>query len=99
MNNDLFAFMMMLSAASVTANIALGIAFWRLARRLKRAERQVAPESDDERTVRLERAMESLTSQMDQLMSGQEFLNRVMADRLDRMSRGLPEPDSASTPH
>lgn len=54
---------------------------------------------DDRRAERLEEAVDALSAQVDQLASGQEFLNRVMAERLDKISRALPEPEREITPH
>jgi len=35
---------------------------------------------------------------VDSLASGQDFLNRVVANRLDRLARGLPAADPDATP-
>ena len=84
---------------SVTTNVALGVALWRTARRVKRLEsRDQLPGPSDEQAERLEQLIEAMGTQVDQLASGQDFLNRVVADRLDRIARGLPAPDGGPAP-
>jgi Mg2+ and Co2+ transporter CorA len=74
------------------------VALWRTARHVKRLERRdQAPAPPDERAERLEQLVDSLTVQVEQLASGQDFLNRVVSERLDKIARGLPAPD-AGTP-
>jgi len=98
MNED-FAMLLFLFAVSATANVALAVGLWRTARRLKRLERQPDPPlPPDERTERLEHVIEALSSQVDQLASGQDFLNRVVAERLDKLARGLPPPGGPARP-
>ena len=52
----------------------------------------------DERIERLEHVIEGLASQVDQLASGQDLLNRVVAERLDKLARGLPPPGGPVRP-
>lgn len=100
MNED-FAILLFFFGISVTANLGLVIALWRTARRVKRLEALTRdrslgqPEGGSEG---LEQAVRSLTAQVDSLASGQDFLNRVVADRLDRLARGLPAVDPDATP-
>jgi len=97
--NDDFAMLLFLFAVSATANVALAVGLWRTARRLRRLERSEAlPPSPaaDVHTARLEQIVESLSTQVEQLASGQDFLNRVVAERLDKLSRGLPAPDGTA---
>jgi hypothetical protein len=98
MNTD-FALLLFWFGISATVNVALGIALWRTARRVKRLEsRDQLPGPRDEQTERLEQLIETLGTQVDQLSSGQDFLNRVVADRLDKIARGLPAPDGGAAP-
>ncbi len=72
-------------AVSATLNLALGLGWFSTLRRLRRLEkREAALTAPDERTERLEREVDGLGAQLDQLASGQEFLNRVIAERLGR---------------
>jgi hypothetical protein len=98
MNKD-FAVMTMFLCISATINVGLVIAWFRASQRLRRLEkRELEIQEPEDRSVQLERALESLAAQVDQLASGQEFLNRVIAERRDA-SRGLLEPPREITPH
>ncbi len=83
---------------SVVANVALGIALFRATLRISRLEAREAMPADIEA---LRTGVEALASQVDQLASGQEFLNRVVTDRLQQqVSRTLAGPHQAEvTPH
>jgi len=93
MNNDqaiitLFAFGITLASA-----VGFGIAWLRASRRLRQLEdRVLGTAPPDDRAERLEQAVDSLSAQVESLASGQEFLNRVLSDRLDKLARGLPAP-------
>ena len=98
MNKDFFV-MTLFFSISATINVGLAIALFRASRRLKWYERrEQAALEPDERSLQLERALEALAAQVDQLANGQEFLNRVVAERRDNASRVLPEPREI-TPH
>jgi hypothetical protein len=73
--------------------VAFGVAWLRTSRRLRELETRLlgpAPTRDD-RTDRLERVVDSLATQLDQVVSGQEFLNRVLTDKLARPRLEAPE--------
>lgn len=97
--NEEFAVLLFFFGISGTLNLALAIAWFKANRRIRQLENpHFAPGPlDDGRAERLERSIETLSAQVDQLASGQEFLNRVMADRLDRLARPAAEPEI--TPH
>ena len=78
---DDFAALMVFFTISATVNVGLGIAWYRANQRLKRFERRDELAQPDERALQLERAMDALASQVDQLANSQEFLNRVIAAR------------------
>ena len=86
---------------SLTANVALLMAWRRSARRLREleADRAGAEAPADPRTERLERSVEALTAQVDQLTNEHEFLNRLVAERLVRSAHPLAPPDRPNTPH
>ena len=93
-----FVVLLFVFGISMTVNIAVAIAWWRAERRVRQLETrdsQPLPVQDD-RTERLERSVESLASQVDQLTSGQEFLNRLVAERLIRTAVSSDRP---ITPH
>src|SRR4051812_29130284 len=93
-----FVVVLFVFGISLTANFALMMAWYRAERRVRQLETreaQPAPVHDD-RTDRLERSMESLASQVDQLANGQEFLNRLVAERLIRTAVSSDRP---ITPH
>ena len=89
--NEEFAVLMVFFAISATINVGLGIAWFRANLRLRRLERREDRMQPDERALQLERAMDALAAQVDQLASSQEFLNRVISER-----RELPH---EVTPH
>src|SRR2546428_1223521 len=45
-------------------------------------------------TNRVEQAVDSLAGRVEELANGQEFLNRVLSDRLDKLGRALPLPEA-----
>ena|ERR1051326_5273734 len=93
-----FVILLFVFGISLTANFALMMAWYRAERRLRQLETREPPPLalPDDRTERLERSVESLASQVDQLASGQEFLNRLVAERL---IRAATSPDRPITPH
>ena len=99
MNKD-FAVMMVFFTVSAALNVGLGIAWFSAFRRLRRLERrEEALLEPDERSIHLERALESLAGQVDQLANAQEFLNRVIAERKAALPLGRVEPPNDITPH
>jgi len=76
---------------SLTANVALAIAWIRSIRRAGELERRLFDPGPGDRPDRLEQVVDGLAAQVDQLVSGQEFLNRVVSERLDKVARGAPE--------
>src|SRR5437773_49582 len=94
-----FVVLLFVFGISMTVNIAVAIAWWRAERRVRRLETRDSQSPlpvQDDRIERLERSIESLASQVDQLTSGQEFLNRLVAERLIRTA---VSPDRPITPH
>ena len=72
---------------SALGNVGLGIALFRATLRISRLEAREAMPADIEA---LHGGVEALASQVDQLASGQEFLNRLLTERLQQPpSRGL----------
>jgi hypothetical protein len=84
-----FAVLLFFFGISMTANVALLIGLVRSGMRARRWEKAAlpAPRTDDEHVERLERAVDALTSQVDQIASSQEFLSRLVADRLEKAGR------------
>jgi hypothetical protein len=96
--NEAFLIVSVALAISATVNLALGIGWFSSLRRLRRLEKQEAALAPDERTAHLEQVVDGLGAQLDQLASGQEFLNRVLTERLARPQAPAEEP-SEITPH
>ena len=93
----LFIFGLTLASA-----VGFGVAWFNANRRARRLENQlldIQGSPTDPRGAQLEQTMDSLARQVDQLASGQEFLNRILADRLDKMARAQIEPVRELTPH
>jgi hypothetical protein len=100
MNNDLAWSAALACAALVPTTIGFAVAWFRTTKRMRQLENQLArmPEHD-ERAERLEQIVDSLASQIDQLANGQEFFNRVITDKLDKVGRLAIEPPKVITPH
>ena len=100
MNNDVARFAALSCAALVPTAIGFAAAWYRTSKRVRMLEEQLSrmPEHD-ERAERLEQIIDSLSAQIDQLANGQEFFNRVMTDKLDKVGRLAIEPPKAITPH
>lgn len=100
-----FAILLFWFGVSLTANVGLLVAWIRSNRRARRFEDHLFGSQqaglDERRVDQLERSMDSLTGQLDQIANGQEFLNRVMSERLDRWPKVRLEqvPDKEHTPH
>jgi len=94
-----FAVLLFFFGISMTANVALLVGLLRSSLRARRWEKAAlpAPRTDDEHVERLERAVDALTSQVDQIASSQEFLSRLVAERLERAAR-LQAPHPEATP-
>jgi hypothetical protein len=94
MNTD-FAILLVLFGISLTANVAIGIAWFRTSRRARQLENRHADLSQfDDIATRVELAVDALAGRVDELANGQEFLNRVLSDRLDKLGRALPAQES-----
>jgi plasmid stabilization system protein ParE len=98
-----FAVLLFFFGISLTANVGLLISTFRAHRRLRRLEDHMfqlqQPQQEDRRVDQIEQTMDALSGQMDQLANGQEFLNRVLAERLDRWPRAQVEGSREVTPH
>jgi hypothetical protein len=87
MNAD-FAILLFWFGISVTANVGMAIAWFRSSRRVRQLEaRHVDFPQLDDLASRVEQAVDGLTARVDELASGQDFLNRVLGDRLDKLAR------------
>jgi hypothetical protein len=89
--NDDFAVLLFFFGISVTANIALAAGLLGSRRRVRRLEERILNHNHDDRTDRLEQVVEGLTVQIDQVTSAQEFLSRVITNRLEKPHGGVPK--------
>ena len=93
MNTD-FAILLAWFCTSATANGALGIALYRTSRRLRRLEERPQEMSRlDDVAARVEQSVDALATRVEELAGAQEFMNRVLADRLEKLGRVLPPHD------
>jgi hypothetical protein len=90
--SDDFAVLLLFFGISITANVGLLVAWLGSKRRLRRLEVLDPGDDRDERAARLEQIVEGLTVQIDQIASAQEFLSRVITDRLERPGAAHPVP-------
>src|SRR5256714_1646820 len=99
MNTD-FAILLFWFGISVTANIGLTFAWFHVRKRLRQLEsRPVDLSQLDDVAARVDTFFEALSARMDDLVSSQEFMNRVVTERLDRLGRVLPAAEPHDTPH
>src|SRR5262245_50619628 len=99
--NDDFAALLMFFAVSVTVNVALGVAWFRAGRRYKRLESKPVRHEvmDDGRMERLESIVEGLATQVDQLASSQEFVNRLITSKQPGKLWSAGSEKGVVTPH
>ena len=98
--NTEFAILLFWFGISVTANIGLTFAWVQMRKRARQLEsRPVDLSQLDDLAARVDNSLEALGARMDDLVSSQDFMNRVLTDRLDRLGRVLPAPEPHDTPH
>ncbi|HKV75804.1 MAG TPA: hypothetical protein VJN95_14895 [Gemmatimonadales bacterium] len=69
-------------------------------RRIQKLELRLAAEpQDDERVEQLQRTVDALTDQVAQLAESQEFVARLLSERLPPAQPRQIRPPEASTPH
>src|SRR5437762_11662025 len=99
MNTD-FAILLFWFGISVTANVGVTFAWFHARTRVRAlATRPVDLSQLDDLAARVDNSLEALSTRMDDLVSSQDFMNRVLTDRLDRLGRVLPAPEPHDTPH
>jgi hypothetical protein len=77
------------AAATSTAALGLGVAWFRTSRRLHQLEdRLLDPSARDEDSERLEQMVQTLAARVEQLSSAQGFLGRLVQNRLERSGGG-----------
>jgi hypothetical protein len=89
-----------LLVAGATLPIVFGVAWYHSRRRIRELEARLR-ETDlpaDARVEALERSVDALTEQLEQLASGQEFLTRLLATQHGRLPSEPPSPQ-VITPH
>jgi len=93
----LFGILVFLGA---TLPVGFGVAWFLSHRRVRQLEAQLRGTeiSPDSRLDAVERSVELLAEQMEQLGSGQEFLNRLVSRHLERLP-GTPASPPVITPH
>ena len=98
MNEDFFLAIFWLGI-SVTINIGLALALISARRRARRLEmRPIDLSQLDELAGRMDTSSEAIAARLDDLLNSQDFMNRVVVERLDRLGRALPAPEPHDTP-
>ena len=88
MSDDLVV-MMIAFAVSATINVGLAISWFRTNRRLKQLEnRPMALTQLDELASRVDATLDTVSARLDEFASAQDFMNRVVVERLDKLNRG-----------
>ena len=96
--SDEFVMLMVVFAVSATVNVGLAIAWYRTNKRLKQLEsRPMAVAQLDELASRIDATLDTVSARLDEFAGAQDFMNRVVVERLDKLNRGTlqkgaPEP-------
>jgi len=97
--NDDFVLLLVAFAVSATVNLGLAIAWFRANKRLRQLEKRpvtLAPLQD--LSDRVDSALDAMTGRLDEFASAQDFMNRVVIERLEKLHRALPAPEPHDTP-
>lgn len=87
MSDDLVV-MMIAFAVSATINVGLAISWYRTNKRLKQLEgRPMAVSQIDELASRVDATLDTVSARLDEFASAQDFMNRVVVERLDKLNR------------
>jgi len=83
-----------------TLPVGFGVAWFLSSRRVRQLEEQLrgTDAGSESRLDTVERSVEAIAEQMEQLASGQEFLNRLVSKQLERLPSRPPSPP-VITPH
>src|SRR2546428_13664822 len=99
MNGD-FAILLFWFGISPTANVALGIAWFRTSRRVRHLENRPDLSQFDDIAARVEQAVDALPGRGEGPADGEEFLDRVLSGRLDQLGPAVALPESPEpVPH
>jgi biopolymer transport protein ExbB/TolQ len=92
--SDEFVMLLVLFSISATVNIGLAIAWFRANKRLRQLEnRPVALAQLHDLPARVDSALDAITGRLDEFASAQDFMNRVVIERLEKLNRALPAPE------
>ncbi|HTR21080.1 MAG TPA: hypothetical protein VMH88_09530 [Gemmatimonadales bacterium] len=80
--NEAFAILATMFAVTGTLTVVFGIGWLRAHRRIRSLERQLSGAPPESAVDRLEQDIATLADQLNQLANGQEFLSRIVADRV-----------------
>jgi biopolymer transport protein ExbB/TolQ len=86
--SDEFVMLMVVFAVSATVNLGLAISWYRTNKRLKQVEsRPMAVAQIDELAARVDATLDTVSARLDEFASAQDFMNRVLVERLDKLNR------------
>jgi len=86
--SDSLVMMMIAFAVSATVNVGLAISWYRTNKRLKQVEgRPMAVAQIDELASRVDATLDTVAARLDEFASAQDFMNRVLVERLDKLNR------------
>jgi hypothetical protein len=79
--------------------VVCAVGWWRSSRRVRLLETQLLnPPGHDEAAQRLEQVVESLSTQFNELASSQDFLQRMLMNRVAAKAPSTSEPPKVVTP-
>jgi biopolymer transport protein ExbB/TolQ len=92
--SDDFVMLLVMFSVSATVNLGLAIAWFRVNKRLRQIEsRPVALAQVQDLPARVDSALDAITGRLDEFASAQDFMNRVVIERLEKLNRALPAPE------
>jgi len=97
--NDEFVMLLVMFSVSATVNLGLVIALFHANKRLRQlGTRPPASAELHDLPARVDSALDAMTGRLDEVASAQDFMNRVVIERLEKLHRALPAPEPHDTP-
>jgi len=79
--------------------VVCAVGWWRSSRRARLLETELLnPSGQTETAQRLEQVVEGLSTQLNELANNQDFLQRMLVNKVPARSPAAPEPPKAVTP-
>jgi hypothetical protein len=98
-SDTVFSLLLVTSGVFAATTVGFAVAWLRAREHAIRAEPRVGPVPEgDARMARLEQAMETMAVEVERMAEGQQFVDRLLAQRTDRERDGSVRPPCVATP-